>query len=165
MKRSLLLLALIICFTPGFSQKTVDALFSKYSGKDGFVTITVSGDLLRFASCIDAEHENHSSLPANLTVIRILTQEDKSNHADNFNETVIKDLDLDDYEEFMRIKESDQDLRMLVRSEGKTFKEFLLIAGGEDNALIQIKGNMSFEEAKKFSRDVRKNNGLKIEND
>jgi hypothetical protein len=38
----------------------------------------------------------------------------------------------------------------------------LLIAGGEDNALIQIKGNMTYEEAKKFSSDARKNHGLNI---
>jgi hypothetical protein len=59
----------------------------------------------------------------------------------------------------MRVKKSDQDLRMLVRSEGNRFKEFLLIAGGEDNALIQVKGNMTYEDAKKFSRDAEKNHG------
>ena len=53
---------------------------------------------------------------------------------------LLKILILSKYEEFMRVKESDQDLRMLVRTEGKRFKEFLLIAGGEDNAVIQIKG-------------------------
>jgi hypothetical protein len=59
----------------------------------------------------------------------------------------------------MRVKNSGENLRMLVRSEGNRFKEFLLIAGGEDNALIQIKGNMTYEEAKKFSRDAEKNHG------
>jgi hypothetical protein len=32
--------------------------------------------------------------------------------------------------------------------------------GGKDNALIQIKGSMSFEEAKKFAEDARKNHGV-----
>lgn len=81
---------------------------------------------------------------------------------ENFYNLVIKDIDLKNYEEFMRIKGSNQDLRMLVRTEGNKFKEFLLIAGGEDNALIQIKGNMTFEEAKKFSVDAKKNHGMNI---
>ena len=51
---------------------------------------------------------------------------------------------------------------MLVRSEGKKFKEFLLIAGGEDNALIQIKGTMTFDDAKKFSVDAKRNHGVNI---
>ena len=37
---------------------------------------------------------------------------------ENFYEMVIKDIDLNTYEEFMRVKESDQDLRMLVRTDG-----------------------------------------------
>ena len=37
-----------------------------------------------------------------------------------------------------------------------------LIAGGEDNAIIQIKGNLTFEDAKKLSEDARKNNGIDI---
>ena len=62
----------------------------------------------------------------------------------------------------MRVKETDQDVRMLVRTEGNRFREFLLIAGGEDNAVIQIKGNMTFREARKFSEDAKKNHGMDI---
>ena len=68
---------------------------------------------------------------------------------------VINDIDLNNYDEFMRIKNSDQDMRMLVRTDGNIFKEFLLV-GGKNNALIQVKGNMSFKEAKKFSEDAKK---------
>jgi hypothetical protein len=75
---------------------------------------------------------------------------------DNFYNLVINDIDLKNYDEFMRVKKSDQDLRMLVRSEGNKFKEFLLIAGGDDNALIQIKGNMTYAEAKSFQKMQRK---------
>jgi hypothetical protein len=49
---------------------------------------------------------------------------------------------------------------MLVRSEGNKFKEFLLIAGGENNALIQIKGNMTYAEAKRFAKDAEKDHKL-----
>ena len=79
---------------------------------------------------------------------------------DNFYNLVINDINLKNYDEFMRVKKSDQDLRMLVRSEGNKFKEFLLIAGGEDNALIQIKGNMTYAEAKKFAKDAEKDHKL-----
>jgi hypothetical protein len=53
-------------------------------------------------------------------------------------------------------------MRMLVRSEGNKFREFLLIAGGRDNALIQIKGSMTFKEAQRFSDDAKKNHGGNI---
>jgi hypothetical protein len=44
------------------------------------------------------------------------------------------------------------------------FKEFLLIVGGKDNALIQIKGNMTFKEAKEFADGAKKDHGMNLLN-
>jgi hypothetical protein len=161
MKKVFLFIALTIATTIIYGQKSIDALFERYAGKDGFVTITMSGNLLKLATCLDNDNDDNS-LPAEITEIRILAQEDENLKVENFYDMVINDINLDNYEEFMRVKESDQDLRMLVRSENNRFKEFLLIAGGEDNALIQIKGNMTYAEAKKFSSNARKNHALNI---
>ena len=163
MKKLLLFAVLSITFTFVYGQKSIDALFDKYAGKDGFTTVTINGSLLKLARWFDSstDHDDNS-LPVGLTEIRILSQEDKTIKTENFYDKVINDIDLNTYEEFMRIKDSGQDLRMLVRTEGKKFKEFLLIAGGEDNAVIQIKGNLTFEDAKKLSDDARKNNGIDI---
>jgi hypothetical protein len=161
MKRILLITTLTVCITAVYGQKSIDALFERYAGKDGFTTVTFNGSLLKLASCF-GDNDDDNSMPANITEIRILTQEDKNLRIENFYETVIKDIDLDKYEEFMRVKDSDQDTRMLVRVEGNKFKEFLLISGGEDNALIQIKGNMTLNEARKFSDDVKKDHGPNV---
>jgi hypothetical protein len=161
MKKLLLFTVLSITFTFVYSQKSIDALFDKYSGKDGFTTVTINGNLLKLAKCFDndGDHDNNS-IPAGLTELRILTQDDKNLKVENFYDMVIKDIDLKAYEEFMRVKESDQDLRMLVRTEGNRFKEFLFIAGGEDNALIQIKGDLTLNDAKKLAKDAEKNKGV-----
>jgi len=161
MKKLLFFTILTVLAAVVYSQKSIDALFDKYAGKDGFVTVTINGNLLKLLS--DNEDDtNDNSLPANVTEIRILVQEDENIEAANFYDLVIKGINLENYEEFMRVKESDQDLRMLVRAEGRKIKEFLLIGGGEDNLLIQIKGTMTFDEAKKFSSDAKKNHGLNI---
>jgi len=164
MKRLLLFIALTITANSVFSQKSIDRLFDKYAGKDGFVTVTLNGNLLKLLSCHD-DDQNDTSLPADITEIRILAQEDDNMNVENFYSQTIDGINLDNYEEFMRVKESGQEMRMLVRTEGRNFKEFLLIAGGEDNVLIQIKGNMTFGEAKKFSEDAKKNHGLNIVTD
>jgi hypothetical protein len=164
MKRLLLIVVLTITATFAYSQRSIDALFEKYAGKDGFTTVTINGNLLKLFACHDDEDKDNS-LPASVTLVRILTQEDKELQVDNFYDMVIGDIRLDSYDEFMRVKESDQDLRMLVRKEGRTFKEFLLIAGGEDNVIIQIKGNMTFSEARKFSEEAKKNHGRNIVED
>jgi hypothetical protein len=161
MKKVTIIIALISLMSMTYGQKSIDALFAKYAGRDGFVTVTISGDLLKLAATLDHnDREEINSIPADITEIRVLAQEDDEEGGDNFYDLVIKDLDLSNYEEFMSVKQKDQDMRMLVRSEGLKFKEFLLIAGGDDNAIIQIKGNMTYREAKRFSEDAKKNHGI-----
>jgi hypothetical protein len=164
MKRILLILAFSILAITLNAQKSIDTLFSKYAGKDGFVTLTISGNLLKLVDILDDEDNDDDSdlKPGNITEIRILAQEDENLKVENFYDLVMKDIDTDSYEEFMRIRESDQDVRMMVRTEGSRFKEFLLVAGGEDNVVIQIKGNMTYAEAKKFSAKAKKEHGMNM---
>lgn len=164
MKTLLAIITIALFTTAVNAQKSIDALFDKYAGKDGFVTVTINGNLLKMISSGEGD-EADSELPRNITLIRILTEEeDNQSKVENFYDLVIKDIDLSKYEEFMRVKESGQDVRMLVRMEGNKFTEFLLIAGGEDNALIQIKGQMTMDEAKKFAADAKKEHGANILN-
>jgi len=156
MKRLLCFIGLLTCLSVVNAQKSIDNLFEKYANRDGFVSVSINGNLLKLASMLDDDIDD-DSLPANISGIRIMAQEDEEMKVDNFYDNIIRDINISDYEEFMRVKESDQDLRMLVRTEGDKFKEFLLVAGGKDNVLIQIKGNMTLKEAKKFSADMRKN--------
>jgi uncharacterized protein YqkB len=163
MKKIIGIIAIAFLSTTLFAQKSIDALFEKYGGKEGFVTVTINGNLLKLAAALNEDDE--SAIPENITLIRILAEEDEyKGKIENFYNLVIKDIDISKYEEFMTIKESNQDVRMLVRTEGNRFSEFLLIVGGEDNALIQIKGNMTLNEAKKFANDAKKENGINILN-
>jgi hypothetical protein len=161
MKNLICAIVLVILSATLTAQKSIDALFEKYAGKDGFVTVTINGNLLKLAASVD-ENIKGSSLPKSLTQIRILAQENDSIKVDNFYDMVIKDLDLKQYEEFMQVKSSDQAVRMLVRTDGDLFKEFLLIVGGKDNALIQIKGNMTFKEAKEFAENSKMDHGMNL---
>ncbi len=152
----------MIIFPFSYGQKSIDALFDKYAGKEGFTTVTINGNLLRLARCFDHDSDKDYSMPAKISTIRVLAQEDKSLKVDNFYDMVVKDLNLTEYEEFMRVKDSDQDLRVLVRQDGNKFREFLLIAGGEDNAVIQITGEITLNEVKKLSENVKKGDGTGI---
>jgi hypothetical protein len=163
MKNLIWIIAFLLLSPALNAQKSIDALFDKYAGKEGFVTVTINGNLLKLAAKLDDDKEA-GSMPKDLTQIRILAQEDQTMKVDNFYNLVTKDLDLKQYEEFMQVKSSDQDVKMLVRTEGDLFREFLLIVGGKDNALIQIKGNMSLQEAKKFAEGAKKDHGINLIN-
>jgi len=158
MKRSVLLLALIAFAISLSGQRSVDALFEKYSGNEGFVTVTINGDLLKLAKCLDND-DDKDCWPKEISEIRILAQEDDDYPVANFYETALKELKRGDYEEFMAVKKSDQDIVMLVKADGNVFREFLIVVGGEDNVLVQIKGKMTFREARNFADEVKKENG------
>jgi hypothetical protein len=163
MKRFFFALVLIAMTVSGYGQKSIDALFSKYSGNDGFVTITINGSLLKLIRAFDDDHcDDDHFWPGDITTVRILVQDDDDMYIGNFYEMVEKELDRKNYEEFMRVKDSDQDLVMLVRSQGRNFTEFLVVAGGDDNVLIQVKGNMTYKEAKEFAEKIRNDNGVEL---
>jgi hypothetical protein len=100
-----------------------------------------------------------------ITEIRILAQDDKGMKVENFFDHAMRDINMHDYEEFMRIRKSDQDLRMLVRSNGNVIREFLLIGGGKDNLIIQVKGKMTYQDAEDFSSQVKEDHGSDILSD
>lgn len=159
MKRLSLMVVLSVSLTVVNAQRSIDALFNRYAGKEGFVTVTISGDLLKLACLLDDDENGKDKLAGKITEIRVLAQEDDDMRVPDFYDLVIRDINTHDYEEFMRVKESDQDLRMLVKTQGKRFREFLLIAGGENNLIVQVKGDLSMEDAEKFSADAKRGHG------
>ncbi|MFZ0282088.1 MAG: DUF4252 domain-containing protein [Bacteroidales bacterium] len=161
MKRLLLMMVLSAAITAIFAQRSVDDLFDRYAGRKGFVTVTLSGDLLKLSCLVDDDNDKER-LDGKITEIRVLAQDDDDMNVDNFYDLVIKDINTRGYEEYMRVKKSDQDLKMLVRTEGRRFREFLLIGGGEDNFIVQVKGDLSMKDAEKFSSDVKRDNGRNL---
>ena len=58
MKKLLLFTILSITFTFVYGQKSIDALFEKYAGKDGFTTVTINGNLLKLAKCFGNDDDH-----------------------------------------------------------------------------------------------------------
>jgi len=159
MKKLAITAALIIFISNAHAQRSIDRLFEKYSDSEGFTCITVSGNLLNIAADLGDEDDE---IDAKITEVRILAQKEHNSGFVNFHDIVMKDIDLSDYEEFMRVKESDSDLRVLVRSRGKRITEFLLVARGDENAVIQVKGDMSVSDARHLCDNAKKKHGIDI---
>lgn len=136
-------------------QRSVDELFEMNSDDNGFINLTISGSLLK-KLCQDDDGGSKRGWPNEVTLVRILIPEDEYSNRTNFMDFIKRDRDLRSYEEFMSVREKDQDIRMLVRMDGKVIREFLLIGGGDDNFIMQVKGRITVDEAEEFSREARK---------
>lgn len=161
MKKIIITLALIAGFSSLNAQRSIDRLFEKYSDTDGYTCVTLSGNLLNLATTFEDDGDE-KEIEAKITEVRILAQKDHRSGNVNFLDVVRRDLNMNDYEEFMRVKESDQDLRVLVRSNGRRISEFLLVSGGDENVLVQVKGDMSVSHARMLCEKAKKNNGTHI---
>jgi len=158
MKKFIAILAVVLPLAVLAQKSPVDKLFEKYANQKGFTTVNISGKLLGFASNIDTGDENVSKMLANLTGVRILSVED---HELNKNLDFYGELEKDgffknnDYEVLMEVTEEDEIVRFLGRDAGENrFSELLLIVGGDDNALISIRGLIDPENIGKITKSL-----------
>lgn len=163
MKRVISMALFVMLVLAAGAQSSIDKLFDKYQGKDGFVTVSINGNLLKFLGNLDDDQDDDFLKHADkFTSIRILAEEDEFDSTENFYDLIIEEVNRGGYEELMTVNSSDADVKMLVKADGKMFREFLLVAGGSSNALIQIKGNLTEDDVKEMSESMKDGKSLHL---
>lgn len=144
MKTFFTILMTAVSLTAMAQQDPIDKLIDEYSGKDGYTTVLVNEDLFELMAKIDVEDEDVQKLAGQIKSIRIIANE---NHMQgvNFFENLALQIPLDEYKELIIVKDKEQDVQMLVKETDGIISEFLLLAGGKDNAVISIKGNIDLK--------------------
>ena len=151
MKKITLILSLLLIALPFYAQnKSIDELFDKYSGQEGFTCVNINGGLLTLASWMEDDKESKEMLK-DLNHVRILAMEDKSIKNVNFYKEIIASIPVKDYVELMTVKEKDKDVKFLVKQANVYITELLMIVGGKDNALISIIGKIDPKNLSKMS--------------
>jgi hypothetical protein len=158
MKKIILTLITVIFCAQAMAQKNpVDALFDKYSEKEGFTVVHISGKMLGMFS-EQAENENSRNVMNNTKSIMILSEDGTGPYGNiNFYDELKGKLDFSEYEELMVIKEGSDVTKMLVKygSDENTIEEFLLISSGSgDNTLISIRGILYLKDLAGFSSSL-----------
>lgn len=144
MKRTVLFFALAMVTIAASAQKDrLDEFFSRYSGAEGFTTVTINGDLFGLIAKFDDEDEDLNRLADKITSIRIISTESDIPHPGvNFYSELRNDIKRGGYEEMVTVKDSDDDVLILVKTQGERISELLLIASGKNQTVIQIKGSL-----------------------
>ena len=149
---------LIMISLSAFAQKdSVDKLFEKYSGKDGFTTVLISSKMFSMFSDMETGDDEINNMLSNIKSIKILTTEDESliDPDINFYKEIMDELSLDEYEELMVIKEKDQDIKFLVKEKEDIIVELLMVIGGKgNNALISIRGIIDLKSISRLSKSM-----------
>lgn len=148
MKRSLLvLLGAILIFTSCSYEPGVSEAFTKYRFKDGVTTVSVPGWVIHLAAGIAELDEPERELLDCIDKVKVIAVEDaelnqRINLHDEFYDRIAK---RGEYEELLVVRDEDQSVTIFGIMEEDVIREMLILFGGEDNALVYLKGEIKPE--------------------
>lgn len=126
-------------YDPGVSEA-----FMKYRFKDGVTTITVPGWVIGLAANFcDFEREERELLQS-IDKVRVLVVEDE-NEDRNINlhrEFSTKINRKNDYEELMTVRDENEDVTIFGKMDEDVITEMVVLVGGDENALIYVRGEI-----------------------
>ncbi len=140
-----------------YGQRTpVDDLFDKYSEKEGFTVVSISGKMFSMFSAKEDQKNDGDKVISNLKSIMILSVEDSTlNESINFYKELEKKLDFSTYEELMVVKEGKNTTKFLTIQKEDIIKEMLVITGGPSgNSLVSIKGDLNLRSLSELSKNA-----------
>ena len=134
----------------------VDAMFNKYSEKEGFTVVSISGRMFSMFSEMESDNKDTDNTIGRLKSIKILSVEDSVlNKGLNFYTELTNKLDLSVYEELMVVKEGRDITKFLIRQKGNLISELIVITGGPGgNSLISIQGDFSLKNISDISKSI-----------
>ena len=108
----------------GFAQSPADELFDKYSEMDGYTSVYITQHMFGLFADIETEEDEDGfvELVKNLNCIKIVSVDDESpekNAEVNFYDEIMNDFPKAKYEELMVVKKKGQDIKFLIRKDGK----------------------------------------------
>jgi len=148
MKRMLLAIAAMIIASAVSGQRTsLDDFFTRYSDRDGYTSVVVNGNLLKFLGESGNTDRDGNAL-SKITSIRLVVREkENSSPGESLVSEIRGIIRRGRYDELMSVRDDGADIRFMARMERDMVRELLLIIDGKDEAVIQIEGNLTRDEA------------------
>ncbi|MHC1731786.1 MAG: DUF4252 domain-containing protein [Bacteroidales bacterium] len=148
MKRMLLAIAAVIIASAVSGQRTsLDDFFNHYSDREGYTSVVVNGNLLKFLGESGNTDRDGNAL-SKITSIRLVVREkENSSPGESLVSEIRGIIRRGRYDELMSVRDDGADIRFMARMERDMVRELLLIIDGKDEAVIQIEGNLTRDEA------------------
>ncbi len=155
MKRILLSVIIAVCATALYGQKdALDDFFNSYSDRDGYTYVTINGNLFGLLKNCD-DDPDLADLDQKITSIRIVSKEGRTvlSMVPDFYADLKGIIRRGGYEELMKVKNPDENLLFLVRTDRDVIKELLMVASGDSETVIQVRGNFTQDDVEHFTQE------------
>jgi hypothetical protein len=148
----LFLLAFLFLFSSCEYNPGVSEAFTKYRFKDGVTTITIPGWVIGMAANFGDLEKKERELLHSIDKVRVLVIEDhelnaKINLHKEFSTKINRNKD---YEELLSVQDENENITIFGKMDENVITEMVLLVGGDDNAMIYLKGEIDPEILKEF---------------
>lgn len=132
--------------------------FSKYADNDDFSHVTVSGKMFSMINQIEVEDDEDKAMVESLGKIKgvkALFAEEGVDGASMYKEAIGL-IDGKGYEELMSVRESDKDIKFMIKEKGNKIDELFMVMGGDNEfALVSIVGDgIDINQLYKLSKNI-----------
>jgi len=134
-KRIVFILLTFICLCQAmYSQQSVDRIFAEFAKEKGVVRVGLGKFTMSLASLFtDVMGVNG---------VEVLSFEECNPSVKERLNTAIASLKDKDYETLLSVNEDTERTKILVKTDGESIRELIVMTSGDDPALVRIKGKI-----------------------
>ncbi len=161
MKKLLILTIAVFGMATSYAQNdAISTYFDKYMDDERFDMVYISPKMFELFASMDIEGEDAQGeimeIIQDLKGLRVLSFEGDENDASvaqGLYKEARKTIDLDSYEELIMARDGDENVHIMVKSEGDIISElFVLIGGGDEFTMLSFVGNIDLKKVGKLAR-------------
>ncbi len=161
MKKLIILTIAVFGMATAYAQSdAITKYFDKYMDDERFDMIYISPKMFELFASMDIEGEDAKSeimdIIKDLKGLRVLSYEGESGNGSEalaFYKEAKTKIDLTSYEELIVARDGDENVHIMVKSEGAVVSElFVLIGGGDEFTMLSFVGNIDLKKVGKLAR-------------
>lgn len=162
MLKSIISIALLCTTVLCFGQSpAIQSFYNKYQNLENVTDIKLKGWVLKLASTF-ADEENAENVLKKITQLRVLVMEEGNLVDATEYQKLIRSVKKDRFEELMKIKEDGANIDFLIREDGDTITDVLILISGEEGfVLLSLEGALQFKDLHQLEIDVEGGDSFK----
>ncbi len=159
MKKLILFVVMMVGYGVTVAQNdAISKFFAKYQGDESFSQVTVSSKMFSLFTNMDVESaEDKEVLEAisKIKGLRILAKEDARNARELYKEAFAL-IPVKEYEELMTVRDKDQDMKFLIKDDGKgKISELIMVMGGIDDFMVMtLYGEIDLKQVSRIGKKM-----------
>jgi hypothetical protein len=144
MKRIFIQIVFILFVSGLAAQSNIEYLFNSYRGEEDVISLYIPGFLCRLGAVLGDLDDAERELLYSIKSVRLLVSENRElNTRVNFVKEINCTKHRSGWVSMLEVHDSGEDVMILCRKKHGYVSDLLIVVGGEDNALICIKGRMN----------------------